>query len=131
MQLGQFLRKTIPITDGSGTPVAPTAAPRLRTYDPTFSLVDNVPMTPAGFDTGMFTGKVFLDGDYSPGLYTGLVTWSSSGNDYSSGFSFEVLAGGSAAGQVVGMSAVEYHGRQVIVAQLDGGTIKAGRDPRT
>lgn len=130
-RLGDFITFAFQATNANGTPVAPTAAPTLKTWagGSLSAPVDSIAM-PVHCLSGMFLYDLRLDGDYSAGAYVAACQWVTGGSTFSEVFSFRVIAGGDADGNVIGAIRLNMPEAQKVVYQLDSGKLEYVRNPK-
>lgn len=133
-RLGDFVQFAFVATNASGTPVAPTAAPTLKTWlgSDVSTTVDSIamPVHVPNQQTGMFLYDLRLDGDYAAGAYVAACQWATGGSTFSETFSFRVVPGGDADGNVIGAIRLNQPEAQKVVYQGDGGKLEYVRNPR-
>ena len=132
-QLGDWLPIMLQTRTGAGVPTAPDAKPTFKAFDSSDTLIEtiNLPASKAyPYITGLFEHKRLLDSSYSTGKYYFALQWAISSTDYMRLGIFEILAGGDADGAVMGMNWFELPESKQVVMALDGGALRAGRNPR-
>lgn len=131
-QLGQFMPLDVQCFANSVTEVAPTSAPTFTVYkaDDT-PVVSDVKMAiqAKGSLTGWFRGEIFLNATYSAGRYHGIIEYASSGSSYSEEFVFDVIPGGNATGEYIGMYFYERPHARFCIGLSDAGTLEFRRNP--
>lgn len=133
-QLGEWLPLSLVTHNASGTPTLPDAAPTAKIVDSSGTTVDTINM-PIGkskaFITAGFEHIHRLDSDYSAGVYMIFYRWATGSGAFSGAQSqqFEIVAGGDSDGNVMGMTWMPKPQSADVVYQLDGGGLRAGRNP--
>lgn len=130
--LGDYVPVVVRTHAGDHIPAAPTAAPIAATYD-TSSKVENlgkIALVDPSATTGLFLKRIKLDSTYSTGPHTVLVTYVISGSTYSQEFSFEIIAGGDADGNIIASEEFQRPEAVNLIHQRDGsGDVVSGRNP--
>ena len=131
-QLGEDAVLSLLTVNASGTPTWPDAAPIVQVWDETGVQVysGSVPVTDRYGVTGLFQAKVFLGGPFAVGRYRADFTYLLSGDAFTSSQTFEVVAGGDAAGAVQSLTWFHQPHGEFVVQQLSGGSVQRGRNPR-
>lgn len=131
-QQGDQIFLSIRTLNGSGVPTNPDAAPLMDVWlNGTTKLRSaRIPRHDAGAVTGLFGYWLDLGVGYVAGMYQVTYSWTVGSDHGLQVDTFEVLAGGSSDGAVISM--IEHRRPQAsfVVYQLDGGRLRAGRNPR-
>lgn len=130
-QLGDEAVIGVLCRNGSGTPVAPDAAPTAKVYNSTGTKVAELSIPPKDIAraTGLFEHFVRLGSDFAAGVYSVVYSWSASGYTGGDVDWFEIAPGGDEAGTVISMTYFETANAGHLVQQLDSGRIKTGKNP--
>lgn len=135
-QLGDFVPLKLRTVDGNGTYAFPTVA------NPTAAVFDMADLAAAVETvqlivqdrykrTGYFGKNHRLSSSYAAAKsYMVIYEWALSGTNYGDFDVFDVIAGGSSDGAVIGAEAYPRPEGEQVVYQLDGGKLLAGRNPR-
>ncbi len=130
-QLGTYLDVWLQTTDANDSPVMPDQVPHLKLWSSS-SLVtaEEMPLWDKTIQVGVFRTQLYLSSAYAAGLYEISVYYRSGAKYGMEQHTFEVIAGGDADGQVLGM--YFYHRPQAdyIVYQVESGQILKGKNPR-
>ena len=131
-QLGKHLPIGVQCVNATRVPSAPTAAPSFRIYkhDATFIIAGSLPPTERYLATGLFEYRQFLTAAFSVGWYYVRYTWAVLGVNFAAFDAFEVVAGGSAGGQINSMFFLDRTDGDWIVTQSDSGNTNINRGPR-
>jgi hypothetical protein len=127
-QLGQFVKLGLPIVNGGGSPVAPDSAPTATITSP--SNVTGAPFKLA-MDGGplAFSLPVQLGLSFALGTFSVSYTYKVNGVTFTSGDTFNVIAGGDPGGGIIAMSFYDRPEARYVVTQLTSGRIVQGRNP--
>ncbi len=130
-QLGTWLDVWLQTTNASSTPVMPDYVPHMKVWSSSALVTaEEMPLVDKTIQVGVFRSQVFLGSSYATGLYEINVFYRSGSKHGMEQHTFEVIAGGDADGQVLGM--YFYHRPQAdyIVYQVESGQILKGKNPR-
>lgn len=130
-QLGQECPIGLLVTDASGTPTAPTAAPTAEVFGPTGTLAfhGSLPALDRYGTTGLFQHRLFLGSPFAAGLYRVVYSYVISGTSYGATDTFEVVPGGDQGGTV---QSLHWHHRphgEFLIQQNSSGSVSRGRNP--
>jgi hypothetical protein len=117
----------------NGAPLQPSALVQALVYNAGGPLIEAVPLHPKDRFGGNwdFTARLRLDDSYQSGSqFFVLYQWTVSSTLYSRIDVFEVVDGGDADGQVVGMASVPRPEANFVLYQTQSGLLRAGRNPR-
>ncbi len=133
-QLGDFVPLQFQSVDGSDTPTWPSSTPTIKTFaaDDVTTAVETI--RPGARDvqrqTGLFYYPLRLTSSYTTKPYIVTFNWTISGTTYASIAQFNVIAGGDSDGAVIGAHYVRRPEAPTVVYVVDGGKLKAVRNPR-
>jgi hypothetical protein len=122
-QLGDVVRVEI------ATPDLPDDPPVAEVVAPGGVTLRTVAMAYAR-DIGGFRVRLRLGSDYGVGTYTVAIGYPVAGVPQSIETSFEVVAGGDAGGPVISLYAYDRPEGRYVLAQLGGGRLVQGRNPK-
>lgn len=131
-QLGYELELGCRTKDSSGTPTAPDACPTMTilTETGTQVLSKQIPIQDRYGRAGLFSYMQPLNSLFSAGRYYVTYDWLISGVAGSAIETFQVLPGGSTAGQAISMHFKGGSQANHIIRQNDDGNIRYNRNPR-
>lgn len=112
------------------TPTAPDAAPVAKIYSSGGSLQETVKLPVLDITDNIFGKQHLLGSGYSAGRYLVIYQWVLSSVTYQSSAMFDVVAGGDADGQVVGMKTFLLPTGRHVIYQTESGKLVSGRNPR-
>jgi hypothetical protein len=131
-RLGDEVPIEFNVTNSSGTPSTPDAAPTVRIYSSSGEKVAQftVPPKDRSEQTGYFSHFVRLGRAFSAGVYSWRATWEASSAAGIADGVFRIVAGGDADGSVIAMHYLDAGAAPKLVYQTDAGALKHGANPR-
>lgn len=132
-QLGDWLPLCLQAHGSTYAPTLPDNAPTAKIFDASGTLVEtlNMPINDRyGPTTALFMRRRLLDSSYSTGFYMVTYLWIVSSTGYAETQQFEIVAGGSADGNVIGNYWNETPAAGYVITSLDGGKLLTNRGPR-
>ncbi len=130
-QLGTTLDLYLQCTDADGVKAMPTYVPWLKVWlASTLILSAEMPLVDKSAQVGLFRYPLFLGDAYSVGYGTVAMHYRVSTKYGIEARSFEIVPGGDAAGQVLGMCFYPRPQADFVVYQTESGEIRKGRNPR-
>lgn len=140
MWIGRFIRgDTLPLLVACGDPKTGEAEqPAGQVYAHIYYvdspiIIDSVPLTPVDrySNRWVFSGQQLVDGDYDPGCYTIVYSWSYGGDARVKLGTFGVLAEtlGDADGSVLAIQSTFRPEARNLLYETESGDLKLGRNP--
>lgn len=130
-QLGTYLDVSLVCTNTVRTPTMPTYVPRIkirRSSDDSVVYSDGMPIVDRSL--GLFVARVFLGSGFSAGQHTVQMDYLVGSRVGLETRVFEIMAGGGARGQVLGMAYFHQPQADAIVWQVESGLLLRGRNPK-
>lgn len=132
-QLGQEVPLGVLCRNASDTPTNPDAAPLVDIYNDAGSKVisgHRLPLVDRGGQAGYFARRFFLDGRFAVGRYSVVYRYVISSYIGREEDCFEVMAGGSKRGSIIGLYWFDRPQAKFLVQHLDSGQVRQSRNPR-
>ena len=132
-QLGDWLPLCVQTHGSTYAPTLPDNCPTAKIFDESGSLIEtlNMPINDRyGPTTALFMRRRLLDSSYAAGKYMIFYLWIVSSTGYPECQQFEVVAGGSADGNVIGNYWNETPAAGYVITALHGGKLLTNRGPR-
>ena len=111
-------------------PTAPSSAPMAKIYNSAASLIETVKLPIFDSSQNLFGKRHLLSASYSAGRYMVIYQWTISAVTYQSAEVFDVLGGGDADGQVIGMEYVALPTGRHVIYETETGKLVSGRNPK-
>lgn len=129
-KLGQTAHFYVQCKNGR-TPTIPDDVPIYRIYSGSALVkTGKMPVIDRRYVTAFFVASVFLDGSFSEGFYSVVITYAISGTSVSETTSFRVDPGGNSDGHITAMYHFRRPNANFVVQGLETGRIVKGRNPR-
>ncbi len=130
--LGVEIPLLVQVRNSSGVPALPTSAPTVDIVNSSGVTVYSTYLAPVGraSATGLFGGSFFLDGRFAVGYYAILYRWTVSATAGADCETFQVIAGGDAAGEVTSLFWVDRPWAQTVLQGLSSGRLRKRTNPR-
>ena len=129
-QLGGWVPLTIECYDSSSDDSASDTAPEFTVYNASGTEVANGRLRhEVGDEDHVYTGEVRLTSSFAAGMYWVLFEFTDglfTGQELQN---FEVVGGGNSSGAYIALHAYEAPHANILVGQLDGGTLEARKNP--
>lgn len=131
-QLGEEVPLTLLCRNSSGVPADPDACPKVDVYSASGKVVSgrSIPILDPAGTTGLFGGRIYLDGTFSAGEHLVVYRYDSGGTRRQEVDHFEVVAGGDSSGQVIALFNYERPHANHLVQQRTSGRLYKGKNPR-
>jgi hypothetical protein len=129
-QLGDEATVEFNVTNSSGAPSVPDAAPTVRIYNSSGTKVSEFTVPPKDDQTGFFAHFIRLGRDFTSGIYSWRATWAVSSVDGIADGYFRIIPGGDPDGAVISMHYLKASDRPKLIYQTDAGILKRGSNPR-
>jgi len=129
-QLGDLVPLAVQTVNASGTPTLPDAAPLADVFSAS-AKVATVKLPVIDLARRLFGLPLALSSAYAAGGYDVYFRWLLSGTPLGAPGRFEILAGGDAAGTIIGLATYRPNlERTTLLFQTDAGLLGAYREPR-
>ena len=133
-QLGDEIPLQLQCYNATYTPASPDSAPTVRFYKDATATADVSGVLIESQDlrtvTGLFCGKIILDGRFSTGQWTAVFSWGVSAFSGKELKFFEIVSGGDPRGEIISMTWFDRRAFASLVWQTNSGNIISGRNPR-